>query len=384
MIIREHRTYLGAFLIAAILGAGCAKSGFFARSENTRAMPKKSASPRMAAAPDSDLRLFGQSPTALDVAFEGKAAANLEQHTTPGEGADFDPNVDPTGHNLVFASTRHSRYSHLYVKATEGAACTQLTDENANDSQPVFSPDGKRIAFASDRGGQWDIWVMDADGRNPMQITSSPMPELHPSWSPDSKRLVYCRVNPREGRGELWISPLDNPGVKRLIGEGLFPSWSPKGDKIAYQRARARGSRWFSIWTLQLEKDDALFPTEIASSPQAAFIAPTWSADGSQIAFASVLPGQAIEHEDPRLSGQGSSDIGVVDSDGRGLLLLTSGSHENYSPHWASDGRIYFASRRSEAEAIWSLRPLRPGMGNEMAVPPAGRQAAQVIRTDEP
>jgi len=336
--------------------------------------------------PDPDLRLFGQSAMTRGVAFEGKAATNLEQHTAPGEGADFDPNVDPSGKTLVFASTRHSRFSHLYVKATEGAACTQLTDENANDSQPVVSPDGKHIAFASDRDGQWDVWVIDVDGRSPLQITSSPLPELHPSWSPDGKRLVYCRVNPREGRGELWISSLDNPGVKRLIGEGLFPSWSPLGNKIAYQRARERGSRWFSIWTLTLEKDDALFPIEIASSPQSAFIAPTWSMDGNQIAFASVPPGpdQTMEHEDPRLIGQGRSEIGIVDADGRGVLLLTNGSGENYSPHWASDGRIYFTSRRDESETIWSLRPLRSVISHEVATTASHRQAAQVIQTIEP
>lgn len=353
---------------------------------------RSASAPRPAAAPnlegtESDLRLFGQTAMARDVEFEGRSATNLEQHTSPGEGADFDPNVDPTGKNLAFASTRHSRHSHLYVKTIDGAACTQLTDENANDAQPVFSPDGKRIAFASDRGGQWDIWVIDADGRNPMQLTTNPLPELHPSWSPDGKRLVYSRVNPREGRGELWISALDNPGVKRLIGEGLFPTWSPRGNKIAYQRARQRGSRWFSIWTLTLEKDDALFPTEIAASPQAAFIAPSWSRDGRQIAFSSVMPGpnQAIEHEDPRLTGQGHSDIGIVDADGRGVFLLTNGTTENYSPYWAADGRIYFTSRRDSAEAIWSLRPLRPMVDHDgEVIPTVTKQAAQVIPTKGP
>lgn len=330
--------------------------------------------------------LFGQDVTQQEIEFEGRPAANLTQHTVPSEGADLDPHVDRSGRILIFASTRHSRFSHLYIKAVDGAACTQLTDESANDAQPVFSPDGKHIAFASDRGGQWDIWVAQSDGRNPVQLTSSPWPELHPSWSPDGKRLVYCRVNPREGRGELWICPLDNPGEKRFIGEGLFPSWSPTGDKIAYQRAKLRGSRWFSIWTLSLENDVALFPTEIAADPEKAFIAPSWSADGRQIAFV-VIPSDTNSDKRSKNTpspGPKRSEIGVVDADGRGLLLLTEGSGKNYSPHWATNGRIYFTSRHRDKENIWSLQPLHAAIAADPALPAIDQRAARTNSTEEP
>lgn len=327
-----------------------------------------------------DLLLFGQGNPARDVAFQTKAATNLQQHTPPSEGADFDPSLDSSANTIVFASTRHSPNSHLYTKPAEGATITQLTDENASDAQPIYSPDGSKIAFASDRAGHWDIWMVDSDGRNPRQLTNNNMPELHPSWSPDGSQIVYCRVHPRDGHGELWTCDVSNPGVKRLIGEGLFPAWSPKGNVIAYQRARSRGSRWFSIWTIQLQENEALFPTEVASSTDAALIAPSWSPDGTRIAFAWVhspdtkdASTNAIRH--------GRSDIGIVDADGRGLQRLTSGSGEHYSPSWAADGRIFFTARRSNSETIWSLRPFRP---SGMDLPPAltgTRKAAQVIET---
>ncbi len=331
-----------------------------------------------------DLHLFGQGALNSELAFEGKAASNILQHTTPSDGADFDPHVDPSGKTLVFASTRHSRYSHLYLKPTSGAAITQLTDEQANDAQPCFSPDGKRIAFTSDRAGHWDIWLVDVNGRELTQVTNSPQPELHPSWSPDGRQLVFSRVNPGSGCGELWIAVLENPGIKRLIGEGLFPAWSPTGRQIAYQKARDRGSRWFSIWTIQLQDDEAMYPTEIATSSEAAMIAPSWSTDGSQVAFAAVRPARIDRGDspDPRITGFGRSDIGIVDADGSGLQSLTDGRAQNYSPCWAADGRIYFTAKQADTETIWSLRPFSPQPPEKPLLPPF-RRAAQIPPHDE-
>ncbi|MFH1416914.1 MAG: hypothetical protein ABII12_01315 [Planctomycetota bacterium] len=327
-----------------------------------------------------DLCLFGRDDMSSNIAFEGKAATDVRQHTSPGEGADFDPDVDPTGKQLVFASTRHSRHSHLYTKSIDGAVVTQITDESADDAQPAFSPDGKLIAFTSDRGGQWDIWVVDTNGRNPIQITRNPMPELHPSWSPDGKRLVYCRLNSKENRGELWVADLENPGVKRFIGEGLFPDWSPTGDKIVYQRARERGSRWFSIWTIDLREDEVLFPTEIASNTHAALISPAWSADGTQVAFASVRA-ESSENAGPdslSYTDVGRSDIVMIDTDGRGLQRLTDGRGKHYAPTWAVDGRVFFTAKLSKGESIWSIKPFRPVIFTEPPVKTGNHRAAYV------
>jgi TolB protein len=331
-----------------------------------------------------DLRLFGTDDAAQDIVFEGRAAIDIEQHTFPGEGADFDPDVDPAGKHLVFASTRHSRHSHLYTKAIGGAVITQITDEQADDSQPAFDPSGDRVAFTSNRSGQYDIWVIDANGKNPTQITNNAAPELHPSWSPDGRCLVYCRLTSNENRGELWVVDLENPGMKRFIGEGLFPDWSPKGDKIVYQKARERGSGWFSIWTLDFQNGEVLYPSEIVSSPSAAYICPTWSADGDQIAFAAVMgtkpPMSGGETHPPAIKGR--SDILIVDTDGRGLQRMTDGHGESYSPAWAVDGRIFYTAKFNEGETIWSVKPFRPARPNEPSITTGNRRAAGVFETD--
>ena len=76
-----------------------------------------------------------------------------------------------------------------------------------------------------------------------------------------------------------------------MIGYGLFPSWSPSrdGDRIAFQRPRQRGSRWFSLWTLDLVNGEATRVTEVVLSSNAAVLSPTWSPDGKRLAFATIM-----------------------------------------------------------------------------------------------
>ena len=321
--------------------------------------------------------LMGRTPGFPDVALIGMAASDLRQHTTLVDGADFDPTIDPTGKSLAFASTRHSRNSHLYVKRVRGATITQVTDGPNNDAQPCFDPTGSRLAFASDRAGHWDIWVIDVNGRNPIQISSDSMPEMHPTWSPDGRHIAYCRMDSGKGVSTIWVADIENPGVKRLIGEGMFPTWSPSGDRIAYQRARARGSRWYSIWTVQLKDEEVLFPTEVAMRPDSALITPAWSPEGTQLAFSMVRQDDTM--------GVTRADIGIVDADGRGFQRVTTGESENHGPAWGADGRIYFSSRSADAETIWSVKPFRPPEfdSSPSATSPNTRRAAMAEESEE-
>ena len=276
----------------------------------------------------------------------------FQQHTDPDEGEDSGVAVDPTGRWMVYTSTRHSEHADLYLQRVDGTSVTQLTNDSADDAFPTFSPDGKRIAFCSTRSGTWQIYVTDADGRNAVQVTSGRTQCIHPSFSADGKRLAYSSLGARSNQWEIWTANIET-GEQRMVGFGLFPNWCPRRDvdRIAYQRARQRGSRWFSLWTIDLVDGEGRRPTEVAVSPVAAIVTPRWSPDGRRLTFATVVEPASDWGGKPR----GQQDIWTIDADGTNRQRLTDGSGSNLMPFWSGDGRVYFVSDRDGRECIWSV-----------------------------
>ncbi|MGB2987431.1 MAG: DPP IV N-terminal domain-containing protein [Phycisphaerae bacterium] len=312
----------------------------------------------LAAAAANQVNMFGDFPGAREAAYFTRAAVSLKQHTFAEVGGDYDPDIDATGERMVFVSTRHSVRPDLYMKSVSGVAVTQLTSDPASDIQPVFSPDGTRVAFASDRSGNWDIWTISVDGGSPVQVTHGMGDEVHSSWSSDGSKLVFCSMPSEGGQWELWITDAAAGSSKRFIGYGLFPEWSPIGDTILFQRARERGSRWFSIWTVTLVDGEPRYPTELAASSTQAMILPTWSPDGRRVAFSgtSAPPSELEGAVLPAAAGR--VDIWMMNADGRGSVRLTDGYTANFAPVFSPDGRIFFTSNRSGHEDIWSLLPM--------------------------
>lgn len=277
---------------------------------------------------------------------------NLAQVSFAAEGSDFDPDVSWDGEWMVFASTQHHDQPDLYRKSIDGRVVTQLTADPSQDLMPEISPDGRYVAFASDRHGNWDVFVMSAEGGPVTQVTSDGAHELHPTWSPDGNRLCYCRFNERTTQWELWTLEVDKPGVRSFVCEGMFPRWSPDKttDKVLFQRSRKRGDRLYGVWTIDLVDGDGMNPTEIVAAGDVAVMHPTWSPDGSSIAYTVVAEPSVAEDGMPV-----ECDIWTIDADGTDRIALTAGGYRNLRPNWGADDRIYFMSNRGGLDVIWAI-----------------------------
>lgn len=296
------------------------------------------------------VNIYGELRPAIYRSGESRPALSFQQHTSTDEGHDADVVVDPTGKWLAFSSTRHSERADIYLQRIDGSSVIQLTNDPGDDVQPCFSPNGSKIAFASSRSGNWDIYVMDVDGKNVEQLTSGLAQDLHPTFAPDGNRLAYCSLT-HSGQWEIWLINLSTRERKSL-GPGLFPTWCPRRDidRIAFQRARQRGSRWFSVWTLDLVDGEPRRNAEIAVSSNAAAVCPAWSPDGMQLAFSTILQPQSREQE-----ALPQQELWVVNADGSGRQRIAEGN-TNLTPFWSANNRIYFISDRGGQENIWSVK----------------------------
>lgn len=306
----------------------------------------------------------GLQPSGLTGPFntpDTRSVTNYTQHTFSAVGRDFDPELSPDGQFIAFASTHNSEHPDIYVKSVEGYTMTQITSDPADDIQPRLSPNGDRITFASNRGGTWDIWMVNADGTGLTQLTQTGADEVAPCWSPDGRRVAYTVWGRQSRQWEIWLLDVGKPGVRKFLTFGMFPAFSPDGSRLAFQRARQRGTRWFSVWTVNLEGDEARHPTEIASSPVDACITPTWAPDGSALAFAAVRRAGVAEPTGQPAIGEATADIWVVDVVSGDRRQMTAGSASAYTPNWSPDGRIYFVSAQAGVENIWSLAAQEPG-----------------------
>lgn len=193
------------------------------------------------------------------------------------------PALSPDGHSVVF-----SHRGDLWIAPTSGGTAQRLTSDPANDFQPRFSPDGKTIAFISERTGSRQVFLMPATGGIPTQVTHHTSGfHLH-GWSPDGEQLLVSGTRDyfwRRAERMFWIRKEGRTAEIPLFDDyGYDPSVSPDGKKIlftregdAWWRKGYRGSQASQIWLFNTE--DQSF--QLILTPEGGARWPLWKADGS-------------------------------------------------------------------------------------------------------
>ncbi len=183
---------------------------------------------------------------------DGSGQTRLTSNTSFEEN----PVFSPDGSKIAFASTHDAPiscpgtalpascvpYTEIYVMNADGSNVVRLTTNWALDRFPIFSPDGSKIAFTSNRDGNTEIYVMSADGTDQVRITNRPGGDSQPNWSPDGTRIAW-RSSPveRPEIGDIWVMNADGSNAIQLTddpADDLRPAWSPSGTKIAFRSLR--------------------------------------------------------------------------------------------------------------------------------------------------
>jgi Tol biopolymer transport system component len=225
---------------------------------------------------------------------------------------------------IAFASNRDGNFE-IYIMDADGSRQTNLTNSPTADEYPSWSPDGTKIAFTSKRDGNSEVYVMNADGSQQTRLTDNPAYDAFPSWSPDGKKIAYA--SERAGNMDVYVMNADGSQQTRITNNpahDVKPYWSPDGKKIAFQSTR-NGKE--EIYVMNADGSEQ---SNLTNNP-AWDGCLSWSPDGKKIAFASNRDGDC--------KGQGYEcyRIYVMNADGSHQTRLTN-SHA-MCPSWSPDGK---------------------------------------------
>lgn len=252
---------------------------------------------------------------------------------------------------IVFSALDTNRDWQLYLIMPDGSQRKRLTDRG-NNVTPRWSPDGKAILFASDRTGTREIYMMDEDGTHLTQVeTSVPGNKLTPSRSHDLSRIAFALESPLVGHPEIWIMDADGSNPVQLTNTpeaevgptwSIFPRFSPDDQKILYASTKSSSSQ---IWVMNADGSNQQQLTTGLGSDFPDANAPNWSPNGNSIAFWS---GFETKH----------GEIWLMNADGTNPRQLTDepGTASSDNPAWSPDGRhIIFDTSRSGRVEIWIM-----------------------------
>ncbi len=377
MFTHPRKAVITALIL--IMVAGCGKSG-------------------PAQTPTAELAL----PTTMEP--HGSEGASAPPGATPGNtpqpsattAPQVSPSIKPAAEELIVFYSERDGDAEIYVMNPDGSNQTPLTDNNADDYSPSWSPDGRLIVFESDRDDphpqtcfpncNYNLYVMNADGSDQRRLTALPGAEWNADWSPDGQSLLFnasgldfeqvgiYRVgldggepqpllvdefknsdadwspdgeqiafsSNREGKLDIFVMAADGSGIRKVVDTGIddyFPDWSPDGNQLVFFAADWPAVEQ-DIYTVNADGSNL---QNITNTPYVVDEDPLWSPDGSKIIFQS--------------DRDGNFEIYVMNPDGSQPQNLTQHRGPDYWPDWfmPHERQIAFVSDHAGKPQIYLM-----------------------------
>ena len=250
---------------------------------------------------------------------------------TNNNASDEGPAWSPDGSRIAFWSNRDGK-AEIYVMNADGSDVKRLTTNQAEDYGPKWSPDGRKLLFDSERDGNKEVYVMDADGNNQTRLTRNNATDSATSWSPDGSQIAFAsnRDHTNSYNFDIYLMNADGSNVRRIVDDLEFdaePRWSPDGKKLLFISGRSGN---FDVYEANI---DGTGQQNLTSDYENNDGNPSWSPDGKNIAFVRNI--------------QGKEQIFLMRADGSDRHRVTNNSSNNGQPAWSPDSsKLVFQTDR--------------------------------------
>ena len=256
---------------------------------------------------------------------------------------------------VIVFSMGDGLYNHLFIYNPYSRPLTRLTGSNWDDIDPALSPDGKQVAFSSNRDGQWDIYLLNLTTDEITKITDTKTYDGSPAWSPDGQFVIFETLNGNEvdlvihSIADITSAPIQ---ITEEAGDNFSPAWSPDGQRVAFITNRNGRNE---LWIFDLKSSDDRFRV-IAASDQADFLDPSWSPDGTFLAWCKSDSEDQIEFASVDALDASTQKIGVGCSptwspDGKAILAIYQQANSQYLVAYdVADGALVMPLIKMQAQ----------------------------------